>query len=118
MRTKPLILTLALTFFGCASTTEGPPEKVIVEFSAQPETRAEFIDELNVILVDTRAFDGCLGVTVWTVEGEDGKVWILENWATREDQAAYLNWRAETNNTAHLGRFMAGAPRFLWLAEH
>jgi quinol monooxygenase YgiN len=113
-----ILVVLASTLCGCASPVGVTSEKMIVEFSAQPETRAEFIEELNLILVDTRAFEGCLGVTVWTSESDAGKVYLLEEWASRDNQVAYLNWRTETNNTAHLGRFMSGPPRFLWLDQH
>jgi quinol monooxygenase YgiN len=118
MRSTLSIFTLLIGLASCASPVGAASEKMIVEFSAQPETRAEFIDELNLILVDTRAFEGCLGVTVWTNESDAGKVYLLEEWASRDNQVAYLNWRTETNNTAHLGRFMSGQPRFLWLNEH
>ena len=108
-----LALTLALS--GCQAAS---PEKMIVEFPVHPETRDEFIADLNEILVDTRAYDGCIGVTVWTNEEDDDTVWLYEEWATREDQAAYLNWRIETGNTAHLSPFIKGDLRFLWLEEH
>jgi len=106
---------LALTFASCQATA---PEKMIVEFPVHPETRDEFIVALNEILFDTRAYDGCMGVEVWTNQEDDDSVWLYEEWATREHQAAYLNWRTETGNTAHLGPFIKGNPRFLWLEEH
>ena len=107
-----------LTLLGCCSSAPGSLERMIVEFPVYSERRAEFIDALNVILVDTRAYDGCLGVTVWTNEEDDDVVWLHEEWATRDHQAAYLKWRTDTGNTSHLAPFIKGPARFLWLNEH
>jgi len=115
MRLTNCLLALAFTLSGCQATA---PEKMIVEFPVHAETREEFITALNEILVDTRAYDGCMGVTVWTNEEEDDAVWLYEEWATREHQAAYLKWRGDTGNTAHLGPFIRDGLRFLWLEEH
>ena len=115
MNLNACLLVLALGFTSCQATT---PEKIIVEFPVHAETRSEFISELNEILVDTRAYDGCLDVTVWTNEEEDDKVWLYEEWATRSHQEAYLKWRTDTGNTSHLGPFINGGLRFLWLEEH
>lgn len=92
--------------------------KILVEFPCNPDTRAEFIDELHKILVDTRGFDGCLEATVWTNEADTNKVWIYEEWQSRDHQVAYVGWRNETGNTAHLGKYITGEVRFLWLNEH
>ncbi len=46
------------------------------------------------------------------------KVWLYEEWATRSHQEAYLQWRKETGNSSHLGPFISGDLRFLWLEEH
>ena len=109
------LLVLALGFSSCQATA---PEKMIVEFPVHAETRPEFISALNEILVDTRAFEGCLGVDVWTNQKDDDSVWLFERWETREHQEAYLKWRVDTGNTSHLGPFISGNLRFLWLQEH
>lgn len=107
-----------LTLLGACASAPSSSEGMIVEFPVNPETRAEFIDALNVILVDTRAYDGCLGVTVWTHEAGGDFVWLHEEWASRAHQEAYQKWRTDTGNTSHLGPFITGTPRFLWLNEH
>ena len=93
-------------------------EKMLVEFPVNPETREDFIAALQEILVDTRAFEGCLSVTTWTNEEDKDKVWLYEEWEDRAHQKKYLNWRTETGNTSHLGAFITGPVRFLWLNEH
>jgi len=111
-------LFLALSSVSCATTPTASVERILVEFSVQPGQRAEFIEELHKILVDTRAFEGCLAATVWTHELDSDTVWIYEEWEARENQVAYVTWRGETGNTAHLGPYLTGPPRFLWLNEH
>jgi quinol monooxygenase YgiN len=111
-------ILLKLLIASCAILAScAAPQRMLVEFPAHSETRGEFIDELNVILIDTRAFEGCEAATVWTNELESDKVWIYEEWQTRAHQEAYLNWRNETDNTSHLGPFINGEVRFLWLNE-
>jgi quinol monooxygenase YgiN len=117
MQNMRILLTL-LILCSAIFTSCVAPQKIIVEFPVHPETRGEFINELNAILVDTRAFEGCKTATVWTNELEDDKVWIYETWQTREHQQAYVNWRNETGNSSHLGPFITGEVRFLWLNQH
>jgi quinol monooxygenase YgiN len=118
MKANILVATLILGLFSCATTPHKSVEKMIVEFPVHAEKQAEFIAAINKVLVDTRAFDGCVSVTVWTNEKDNDTVWLYEEWATREHQVAYLNWRKETGNTSHLSAFLNGAPRFLWLEQH
>ena len=115
MRLIHSLLALTCVISSCQTAA---PERIIVEFPIHPETRDEFIVALNEILVDTRAYDGCEAVTVWTNEEDDDTVWLYEEWETREHQAAYVQWRTDTGNTAHLGPFISGGLRFLWLEEH
>lgn len=111
------LLFLALSL-SCASAPPADAELMLVEFPIDASKRPEFIDELELILVDTRAFDGCLEATIWTNEADPDKVWIYEEWESRDDQAAYLKWRTDTGNTAHLGVYITGELRFLWLNQH
>lgn len=111
-------LVLVWSSWSCALAPHAELERMLVEFPCNPETRADFIEELNLILVDTRAFEGCVQATVWTHEAEPGKVWIYEEWESRDNQAAYLQWRTDTANTAHLGAYITGEVRFLWLNQH
>ena len=111
-------LALVLSSWSCALAPHAEPELMLVEFPVDAEKRAEFIEELHVILVDTRAFEGCLEATVWTNESEPDKVWIYEEWESRDNQVAYLQWRTDTGNTAHLGPYITGEVRFLWLNQH
>lgn len=111
-------LALAMGTWNCASVPHAEVERILVEFPVHAEQRAEFIEELHLILDATRGFAGCLAATVWTNEMDPDKVWIYEEWKSRSHQAAYVQWRSESGNTAHLGPYIAGEVRFLWLNEH
>jgi len=110
---KPLFKTYMITFLlfaSCAVT-----EKMLVEMPVNAETREEFIVALNEVLIDTRAYAGCREAAIWINEQDADKVWIYEEWQTRAHQEAYVAWRSETGNTSHLGPYLNGELRFLWL---
>jgi len=112
---KPLFKTYMITFLlfaSCAVT-----EKMLVEMPVNAETREEFIVALNEVLIDTRAYAGCREAAIWLNEQDADKVWIYEEWQTRAHQEAYVAWRGETGNTSHLGPYLNGELRFLWLNE-
>ena len=93
-------------------------EKMILRFPVQPAKRDEFIKMLIGVLPDTLAYEGCLSAVTYTPENSDGDVWVLEEWETRANQAAYFAWRVETGLVDAIGPFMAGAPETIWLTEH
>ena len=71
MRLIHSLLALTCVISSCQTAA---PERIIVEFPIHPETRDEFIVALNEILVDTRAYDGCGAVTVWTNEEDHVRI--------------------------------------------
>lgn len=50
--------------------------------------------KLAEILVDTRAYDGCEGVTTWQDQDESARFVLLEMWASRAHSDAYSKWRS------------------------
>jgi quinol monooxygenase YgiN len=65
---------------------------------------------LHEILVDTRAFDGCLGVDALVDLDDPAHVVLFESWASPEHNAAYMAWRDGEGATPQLGAVLAGAP--------
>jgi quinol monooxygenase YgiN len=51
-------------------------------------------EKLREILVDTRAFDGCEGLTVWQDEDDPTRFLVEEHWVSRAHSDAYSQWRA------------------------
>lgn len=117
MRFALLALLLAVSP-SCASLAPEPGATVLVEFPVKPEQRDAFIQELHGILPATRDWEGCLVAEVWTTSEDPDKVWIYEEWTHRGAQEAYVAWRGESGTTAHLGPYIQGPVRFLWIEEH
>jgi quinol monooxygenase YgiN len=51
---------------------------------------------LAEMLVDTRKFDGCLGVDAVRNQDDPGNFFLIERWQSRVHHERYNAWRAET----------------------
>lgn len=71
------------------------------------ETGMEVIHET---LTGTRAFAGCLGVSVLVDSEDPAHVVLSETWESVEHDRAYREWRADAG-TSDLGSVLAAAPK-------
>jgi heme oxygenase (mycobilin-producing) len=72
----------------------------------------ETADEvIHATLTDTRAFPGCLGVTVLVDSDDPAHVVLYETWESIEHDRAYRAWRATSEGASDLGSIMAAAPK-------
>jgi quinol monooxygenase YgiN len=62
-------------------------------------------------LTDTRAFPGCLGVTVLVDSDDPAHVVLHESWESIERDRAYRAWRATPEGASELGTIMAAPPK-------
>ena len=90
---------------------------VLVELNCVAGTGPEYLETILPMLEDTRAFEGCESVEVYTQEDNPDVVFLWEKWTARERQEAYLAWRVETGTMADMERFMAEEPRFVQLTQ-
>lgn len=91
--------------------------RAILELRFRPETLDDARAVLRKALVETRAFDGNLGVDV-LVDRDDPAHWIAhETWESFEHDAAYREFRAGPGAITELGPLLAGAPVLTWFAE-
>src|SRR4051812_49783606 len=67
---------------------------VTLELQAADGKADEMIEVLKKALVDTRARQGCESVEVYQDQNKPGAVFLVERWATRQDDTAYREWRA------------------------
>ena len=90
------------------------------------QLRADALDRANDVmretLTATRAFPGCLGVTVLVDRADPTHVAVYEQWESPEADAAYRRWRATEADAAYrrwrateegastLGTVLAAAP--------
>jgi quinol monooxygenase YgiN len=65
----------------------------VVDIQLLPDTLDEGRQCLRDQLVDTRKFDGCIGVNVLSDPDDECHVQLFERWESREQYEAYRQWR-------------------------
>ena len=83
---------------------------VVLELEAVPGSEATMIDVLRRNLGDTRARQGCEGVTVHQDQDRATSIVLVERWATRADDDAYRAWRAGEGAIKEMAGLVAGPP--------
>jgi quinol monooxygenase YgiN len=82
-----------------APLQDGPPDESVgelvvqVEFVARPGLRPDLDQYLAGLLIDTRGFDGCLGVVVLTSQDVEGGMVVQERWRSEHAYEKYVAWR-------------------------
>jgi quinol monooxygenase YgiN len=84
---------------------------VIAEFECNAGKGAGFLEVLKDALSDTRAFEGCELVEIYTDSDNPDCILLFEKWATRENHGAYMAWRGENGMAEMMGPFMSGMPK-------
>lgn len=88
---------------------------VIADFKCNAGTGADFIKLLHESLPDTRAFEGCELIEVYSDIENPDRILLFEKWASREKHVAYMAWRVENGMAEMLAPFMSGVPETLHL---
>lgn len=88
---------------------------VILSLSCNPGLRDLVVAGLGESLADTRKFDGCLLVEVYTDQDDPNKILLWEKWESRAHQEKYLAWRIETGMMETLAPVLAEPAQFLHL---
>jgi len=83
----------------------------ILDLQLKPESLDAAPAVLHATLTDTRAFPGCLGVTVLIDSADPAHVVLYETWESVERDRAYRAWRATPEGASDLGSIMAGPPK-------
>lgn len=91
---------------------------MILNLPVKPETRDDFIEVLKGAVPDTRNYDGCQHLEIWTPEDNNGLVQIYEIWESKEHQEKYFAWRVETGLLDAIAEFLDGEPSVTWLDIH
>jgi quinol monooxygenase YgiN len=66
---------------------------------------------IHATLTATRAFPGCLDVTVLVDSDDPAHVVLYEAWESIEHDQAYRAWRATPEGTSDLGSILASPPK-------
>ena len=83
----------------------------ILELQLKADSLETADEVIRATLTDTRAFPGCLGVTVLVDSGDPAHVVLFETWESIEHDRAYRAWRATPEGASDLGSIMAAAPK-------
>jgi quinol monooxygenase YgiN len=83
----------------------------ILDLQLKADSLATAHEILHATLTDTRAFPGCLDVTVLVDSDDPAHVVLYETWESIEHDQAYRAWRASAEGKSELGSIMAGAPK-------
>ncbi|TVZ00227.1 antibiotic biosynthesis monooxygenase [Trebonia kvetii] len=83
----------------------------ILDLQLKPESLESAPGILRATLTDTRAFPGCLGLTVLNDSADPTHVVVYETWESVEHDRAYRAWRATAEGASELGTLLAAAPK-------
>lgn len=82
---------------------------VLVEAKAKPDMVESIKDFVTPLFPETRAYDGCQGVTMY-VEPEGQTFVFVEHWDSTAQYERYLAWRTETGVLDQLVSMLDGEP--------
>ncbi len=82
----------------------------ILELHLKPDAVEEGLEVVHRVLGETRAFDGCLGVTVIQDTADPAHLLAIEEWESAERDAAYREWRAGDGAAPELAAALASPP--------
>jgi quinol monooxygenase YgiN len=83
---------------------------VVGDIQVKPEDVSNMKSLLAEALVDTRAYDGCQGIDVYSNTEDSGNIVLIEYWDSRAHHEKYLAWRTETGFMDKVGAMLAGPP--------
>jgi quinol monooxygenase YgiN len=80
---------------------------VNLEIPVKEDKIEEFFDYMQKVLVDTRAYEGCISLNTYHEIGSS-TVLLIEEWEKMENQESYMHWRTETGMVEALSKFLDG----------
>jgi len=90
---------------------------VIAQLPFREDAADEGLEALEEILPATRAFEGCLGVTLHREQGAPHRAVLIEQWRSADDHKAYMSWRAETGSSGGMRSALSAAPAIQYLDD-
>ncbi len=82
----------------------------ILELRFKPDSVDEALGLFHPALEDTRAFEGCLGVTVVQDNDDPAHLLFIEQWRSLDHDRAYRRWRAGDGAIVGLAELLAAPP--------
>ena len=69
---------------------------VILQLNIKKSLESECIEELNILLKDTRAYEGCNALYFVQNQDDSSNLEFIEKWNSKEHYEKYLQWRIES----------------------
>ena len=83
---------------------------VLLEAKVKSEDISNMKSYMAELLPDTRAYDGCKSIDIYS-NTEDTDSWVLvEHWESHAHHEKYIAWRKETGVIDKIGAMLAGPP--------
>jgi quinol monooxygenase YgiN len=89
----------------------------LLELQLKPDALETANTVMHTTLAATRAFPGCLGVTVLVDSKDPAHVVVHETWESAEADRAYRAWRTTPEGASDLGSVLAAAPTLTMFTE-
>jgi heme oxygenase (mycobilin-producing) len=83
----------------------------ILDLQLKPDSLETAHEVLHATLTGTRAFPGCVDVTVLVDSDDPAHVVLYETWESVERDRAYRAWRASPEGASELGSILAAPPK-------
>ncbi|MCH2628578.1 MAG: antibiotic biosynthesis monooxygenase family protein [Actinomycetota bacterium] len=93
-------------------------QTVHVVFPCQEGKGPELIEILREALPDTRAYEGCESIEVYSDDSNPDTVVLWEKFALKENHQSYLQWRMDTGLPELLAPVLAGNLQVTYLDSH
>ena len=87
----------------------------LFELQVRPEAISDMKSYLAEILPDTRAYNGCRGIDVYSNTEDAGDMVLVEHWDSRAHHEKYRAWRDGTGFLDKMGTMLAGPPKLRYL---
>ena len=88
---------------------------VLVDVQIKPEKFNDLKSWMKNNLPDTRAFDGCNGLTIQRDQNDPGHMVFVQDWDSKAQYEKYLEWRSERGDVEELVSWTDGEPKFVYL---
>ncbi len=85
--------------------------RIIAELPVKPESVSDMKSLMKEILPDTRAFEGCNKIDVYSNSENESIIVLVEDWDSPEHYERYHEWRVETGVIGKLREMLAGPVR-------
>jgi len=90
---------------------------IILELTAKPGRTRKVVEIMANALPETRAYDGCIDVTIHINEEMAEEILLIEHWETTAKYKAYFQWRVDSGFPAQIDPFLAGPPKLRYFQE-